>query len=122
MTTEEFYTYVNHAPHWRQARAAYLVNWRLLSETPDLNPAERTIVAETLTKFHRERYLLFAWVVMNDHVHALVKPLPGFELAQIVHSWKSYTANRLQRLFGRKGSVWQKDYFDRIIVSWKEFM
>jgi len=59
---------------------------------------------------------------MNDHVHALVKPLPGFELSQIVHSWKSYTANRLQRLFGRKGTVWQKDYFDRIIVSWKVFM
>jgi REP element-mobilizing transposase RayT len=33
--------------------------------------------------------------------------LEYFSLAQIVHSIKSYSANRLQRLLNMKGSIWQ---------------
>jgi putative transposase len=52
---------------------------------------------------------------MNDHVHVVVKPAAGYHLTAIVQSWKSYTANRLQRAFRRTGRVWQRESFDRVI-------
>ena len=54
---------------------------------------------------------------MNDHVHVIVQPTGEYQLSKIIQGWKSYTANRLQRLHGRRGSVWQKDYHDWIIRS-----
>jgi hypothetical protein len=32
-----------------------------------------------------------------------------------MHSLKSYTANRLNRLLGTNGPVWQQSFFDRVI-------
>lgn len=72
---------------------------------------------ETLLHFRGERYRLFAWVVMNDHVHVLFQPLGDFTRSQIMHSWKSFTANQFQRHFGRHGvgSIWQSEGHDHII-------
>jgi REP element-mobilizing transposase RayT len=58
---------------------------------------------------------------MDDHVHALLAPLPGYELATIMHSWKSFTARQMQRNHQRAGRVWQDEYFDRIVRDDKEF-
>jgi putative DNA methylase len=58
---------------------------------------------------------------MDDHVHVLVTPLPGYELASIVHSWKSFTAREMQRQHKRFSRVWQDEYFDRIVRDDKEF-
>lgn len=39
-----------------------------------------------------------------------------------MHSWKSFTANTLQRQFGRKGYIWLDEYFDRIVRDEEEFL
>jgi len=52
---------------------------------------------------------------MDDHVHVLVFPLASHFLQQIVHSWKSFTANGLRKLRERAVPVWQDEYFDRIV-------
>ena len=52
---------------------------------------------------------------MNDHVHVVAEPYAGHRLTTIIQSWKSYAAYRLQAGCGRKGSIWQDEYFDRII-------
>jgi REP element-mobilizing transposase RayT len=65
--------------------------------------------------FHGDRYRLYAYVVMNDHVHVIFTPEPNQEPAGVVRDRKSFTANRLQRVHGRTGSVWLKDYYDRIV-------
>jgi len=59
---------------------------------------------------------------MPDHVHVLIRPYKGYFLHELVHSWKSYTAYRLQRVGGRKGRIWQEDYFDRIMRDEPEFI
>ncbi len=100
----------------------YFVTWRLDREQPELDPHEREIIASILKYFDNQRYDLFAFVVMPDHVHLLVKPRNGFLLNQIVHSWKSYSANRLQRDFGRRNRIWQDEYFDRIVRDQAEFV
>jgi hypothetical protein len=67
------------------------------------------------------RYRLFAWCVMPNHVHAVVQPLPGYELAGIVHSWKSFTANESNRLIGRTGQFWQPEPYDHLIRDEDDF-
>jgi putative transposase len=116
-----FDAYFRRLPHWRIDGATYFVTWRLRSR-PDLSPAERTLVSDALRHFEGERYHLLAWVVMNDHVHVLVYPFPGCELKQLLHSWKSYTANQLQRRFGRPGRVWLDESFDRVVRDENELM
>ncbi len=59
---------------------------------------------------------------MNDHIHVLVAPMGGHLLEDVIHSWKSYTAHVLQTNFGRKGSIWQEEYFDRIVRDSDEFL
>jgi REP element-mobilizing transposase RayT len=67
------------------------------------------------------RYWLAAYVVMDDHVHVIVRPAGDRRLEAIVHTWKSYTANQMQRVFARQGAVWQDESYDRIIRDGREF-
>jgi valyl-tRNA synthetase len=73
------------------------------------------IVAEGLTHFDSQRYTLGAWVVMPNHVHALVTPREGHDLSKILHSWKSFTANRINEELNRTGPLWQHESFDHIV-------
>jgi type I restriction enzyme R subunit len=79
------------------------------------NPAHAGLVASALRYFDAQRYKLGAFVVMPNHVHALVKPTGPNTLAALLHSWKSYTAHELNRLTGSSGRVWQEESFDRIV-------
>lgn len=42
-------------------------------------------------------------------------------MSGIVHSWKSYTANKANRLLRRQGDFWHRDYFDRYIRDDRHF-
>jgi len=59
---------------------------------------------------------------MDDHTHALMQMLSNYELEDVLQSWKSFTAKKLQRQFGRNGAVWQKDTFNRIVRNEQEFL
>jgi radical SAM superfamily enzyme YgiQ (UPF0313 family)/REP element-mobilizing transposase RayT len=78
------------------------------------------IAADTLTHFNGERYELDEWVVMPNHVHVLVKPLGDNQLADILHSWKSFSANRINRKLGKTGSLWKKEYYDHMVRNLEE--
>lgn len=75
------------------------------------------IIEKALLHFDAERYRLGSYVVMANHVHVLVSPLPGNELNDILHSWKSFSANELNKLTGNKGAVWQDESYDHIVRS-----
>jgi len=79
------------------------------------------IVQDALLHFDGERYRLYAWVIMPNHVHVLVRPLNGHDLAEVVQSWKSFTAHRSNRLLGLNGHFWQKEYFDRYVRNERYF-
>jgi len=79
------------------------------------SPALAGIVQAAMLFFDGTRYRLHAWVVMPNHVHAVLTPKTAFDLGSILHSWKSYTASKCNELLGRDGSFWQKEYFDRFI-------
>jgi REP element-mobilizing transposase RayT len=79
------------------------------------------LVADALRHFDGSRYQLHAWCVMPNHVHAVVTPLGDHQLAEIVHSWKSFTANQANKLLGRTGTFWQAEYFDHLIRNDRDF-
>ncbi|MGI8603877.1 MAG: carbamoyl-phosphate synthase large subunit, partial [Verrucomicrobiales bacterium] len=86
-----------------------------------LKNAEATrIVAEALRHFDGDRYVLDAFVVMPNHVHVLVKALDQHSLSEILHSWKSFTAKRINLLLGRKGVLWMDERYDRIVRDVEE--
>ncbi|MEO6393551.1 MAG: transposase [Pyrinomonadaceae bacterium] len=70
---------------------------------------------DSLLYFNEERYRLYAWVVMPNHMHFMLRPLGEHRLAAIMHSINSYTATKANRILGRRGQFWQEDYFDRRI-------
>jgi carbamoyl-phosphate synthase large subunit len=78
-------------------------------------PELAQIVADTLRHFDRERYVLDAFVVMPNHVHVLVKPLPGHDLADILQSWKRFSAKTIHKRLGRTGVLWQEESWDRMV-------
>jgi REP element-mobilizing transposase RayT len=79
------------------------------------DPKNADIVNGALRFFEGQRYILDDYVVMPNHVHILVKPLTGHGLADILHSWKSFTANRINRQMGREGQFWQHESYDHIV-------
>jgi len=52
---------------------------------------------------------------MPNHVHVLIETITGFALSAIIHSWKSFTATKANRLLGRTGEFWMHEHYDRFI-------
>jgi len=80
------------------------------------NPTVADLVATALRHFEGERYLLPAWVVMPNHVHVIVWPMPDETLSEILKSWKTYTGREANKLLERVGQAfWQRESFDHWI-------
>ncbi len=77
--------------------------------------AVRQIVADAFAHFDGQRYDLISYVIMPNHVHVLFRLRPSHHLAVVIHSWKSYTAKAIHKLLGSAGSLWQPEYWDRLI-------
>ena len=73
------------------------------------------VVVQALLHFDRGRYQLIAWCVMPNHVHAVLRPLDQHELPEILHTWKSFTANAANKIIGRSGQFWHAEYYDHLI-------
>jgi REP element-mobilizing transposase RayT len=72
-------------------------------------------VYNALLHFNGERYNMVAACVMPNHAHAVFSPAQGYELENILHSWKSFTSNEANKILGRKGQFWEHEYFDRLV-------
>jgi Rad3-related DNA helicase/REP element-mobilizing transposase RayT len=73
------------------------------------------LMADALQHHNGDRFCLMAWCIMPNHVHAVLRTLPGVDLHDILHSWKSFTAHRMNNLLGRQGTVWQTEYYDHLV-------
>jgi len=82
-----------------------------------LNRAKIADMVANALKFHAgQRFNLFAWVVMPNHVHAVLRPRPDQTVSQILKNWKGYSAREANRLLKRTGSAfWQVESYDHLI-------
>jgi len=77
-------------------------------------------ICDTLRFYDARLYLLHAHCVMPNHLHLLIQPLPQPDgtyarLSVIVKLIKTYTTKQANQRLGRRGSLWQEEYFDRYI-------
>ncbi len=79
----------------------------------------RDALAKSLSLFDGERFLMHSWVAMPNHVHVLFSLVEGGSLEKVIGGWKGYSARDINVVMGNEGSLWQKDYFDRIIRDWE---
>ncbi len=79
------------------------------------------IVWQTLTHDNGERYALHAVGVMANHVHVVVSFFDAVSMSEVVQEWKSVSAHRINRILGRHGELWQKDYYNHIIRDREEY-
>ncbi len=79
------------------------------------DPRFARIVGDALNHFEGSRCTQYCWVVMPNHVHALFSLIGERKLEELLHSWKSFTAHAINKLLMRKGELWEKDYYDRLI-------
>lgn len=106
-------------PHFETPGGVYFITFRTVDGC-DLSDAAKDIVASSI-RFHAgKKYTIYAFVVMNTHVHCILQPVEESEgvyysIAQITHSIKSYSANRIQRKLGWKGSLWQNENYDWVV-------
>jgi REP element-mobilizing transposase RayT len=85
------------------------------------DPRVAAMVQENLLHFHGYRYHLWAWTVMPNHSHAVATPTKGWDLKDILHSWKSYTSHEANKLLSRNGTFWYREYYDHLIRDAAEF-
>ncbi len=85
------------------------------------NPAVAQIVSDTLDHFDGERYDILAWCLMPNHVHVIARPREGHSLQDIQHSWKSFTAQKINALLKQKGNFWQEESYDHLIRDEEDF-
>jgi putative transposase len=78
------------------------------------DPRAATALEEVVLRFDGVRYRIAAWVVMPNHCHLLVA-LWTTPMADLVKAWKGVSAHTTNRLVGRKGELWQEEYWDRYI-------
>ena len=73
------------------------------------------LVRDAMHHFHGARYDLFAWCVMPNHVHAVLRTYDGVDLSRVLMSWKGFTGKKARQLLGGEGAFWQKEPYDHLI-------
>jgi len=105
----------------RKGRASIINQHYLLTTTVfDRQPLlKQEAAAEIiLTSLHwlekQEKIILDAAVVMPDHLHFVAGLIDG-SLANIMHSLKRHTAQKINILLEREGPFWQSQYHDHAV-------
>ncbi|MDP2920113.1 MAG: transposase [Dehalococcoidia bacterium] len=123
---KDFRFYKRNLPHYEHPGSVYFITFRT-AQGVTLSDKAKDIAFSSLKFLADKKYRLHSCVVMETHVHCIVQPLAESEgafysMAQIIHSVKSYSANRIQKLLNRKGNVWLDENYDRIIRDDEEYL
>ena len=90
-------------------------------------PPIAELVTASLHHYHGARYLLGPYVLMPNHVHLILRPLPApdgpaFGLDTILQGIKGFTARGANALLKRRGAFWQREYYDHVVRDRKEWI
>jgi REP element-mobilizing transposase RayT len=123
---KEFRVYRRNLPHLELPGSVYFITFNI-AKGFTLSDSAKDIVLSTFRFHDGKKYVLRAYVIMDTHVHCILQPMeesPGVfnSLAQIMHSIKSYSANRIQRVLNVNGKIWQDENYDRIIRDEEEYL
>jgi REP element-mobilizing transposase RayT len=86
------------------------------------HPANAEIVVSAMRHFDGQRYYLGGFVIMPNHVHAILQPLRPHTLATVVDDWKSHTAQILRLKLHLAGKLWHLETFERRVCDETEHL
>jgi REP element-mobilizing transposase RayT len=112
------YSRRRHLAHFQLSDGYYFVTFTTY-DRQRLLPSSKDCAFNAIRFWDNKKYVLFAVVVLDDHVHIVINPKEA--LSKIMHSMKSFTAHEINKLLNRKGRVWQDEYYDRVIRDEDEF-
>jgi REP element-mobilizing transposase RayT len=136
---KEFRIYRRNLPHWEQPGNFYFITFRTTQNI--ILPIEaRNIVVNGIKFYDGKDYKLYAYVIMPDHIHLVIRPLEKarytfYSIAEIMHNIKSYSGKEIIKLFKNTGKmpvlpniskmpappkIWLDESFDRIIKDENE--
>jgi putative transposase len=78
---------------WPQFFTATILNWKMLLQ-PDKYKNEIIQCLQFLVQ--QKRIQLYAFVIMDNHLHLIWQPLPGQTLVSIQHSFLKHTAQQIK--------------------------
>lgn len=100
-------------PAWVRASAIFFItiNCRPRGENQLCHDATALILWETIA-FRQQRgdWFIHLWLLMPDHLHALVSFPREADFTKTIANWKEVTAKKA-------GISWQRDFFDHRIRS-----
>ena len=103
----------------------FLAMDRVLDKAPGPTWLRRPAIAQAVvdTLFLAERqwdlYELFAWVIMSNHVHVLLRP--NKPLREVTRAIKSNSARLANQILNRQGPFWQPESFGHWVRNAVEF-
>jgi REP element-mobilizing transposase RayT len=105
-----------HLPHYQSDYRTYFVTF-VTRDRRVLPDVARDIALRHVLWDHGRRMTLHTAVIMPDHVHLLMTPLPDREgccisLAMILQGIKGASARSINVALGTTGQVWQHESFD----------
>ncbi len=133
-TTRDGARYRRNLPHYRIPGGTYHVRFSIAGHERRLTEEWMCeIIEEQLMRLHKNLYLLFAYVIMSTHTHAVCQPLPLSKspldwgdcrkypsLESLVGQVKGRTARFINQRAGRCGNLWLDESFDRLIRGDKD--
>jgi putative transposase len=78
-------------------------------------PEVARCVEDELLSTDGDECMLLGWCVMPNHVHVLAEVSDDVPLSKLVKTWKGASAAKANKLLGRKGTFWFREYWDRYI-------
>ncbi len=79
------------------------------------------IVHDAIFFYHGKKYNVISWCIMPNHVHVLIEVMKNISLSSILHSWRSFSSNEINKVLNRSGRLWMPEYFDRFIRDNEHF-
>ncbi len=123
--------YRQYLPHYRSPGAIYHCRFSLDSKDKSLWLTDDwmfEIIEDSILTEHKKQSLIHAYVIMADHTHVLIQPLPKqnnrlawcdyrefYHLEHIAGRIKGRSSYRINRRIGRNGKLWQDESYDRVI-------
>jgi REP element-mobilizing transposase RayT len=82
----------------------------------------RDLVLKHCLHDHGVKLQVHGIVIMPDHVHMIFTPLNDdlgspFGLAEIMNGIKGASSHSINKVLNRRGHVWQREFFDRVLRS-----
>ena len=88
------------------------------------------IVQESFHWGDQKKYNLIAYTIMPNHIHVVLLPFTKpeksvqkpYTVANIMESFKKFTARKANEILNRNGQFWQHESFDRLVRNHKELL